>query len=136
MASMNLSSKAASTSKYAQQAEKLSPSPADLGDEKVGVYAVQATFIIPLDPVETANADRLPAVPSEEVGKINQPKQEIEDNIPRSNKVGSHGATDQDNECGFNMQDIQNQSKRHIDPLESAVPLSSTYLLFPPLHLW
>jgi hypothetical protein len=136
MASVALSSKETLAGDV-QQTEKLSPSPATPRHNSAGPTAVQATIIIPSDPtIEIGNARRLPIVPSEGAEKLNQPKQEMEDDKPCCSETGSQGVNGQSNERRFSVQDARNQSKEHSTAPRSAVPRQCTTSVFPPLPLW
>jgi hypothetical protein len=81
MAQSVLRSKAEHAIKYSHQAEKLSLDSTNDGESEIssGSTAVQAKFITPLDPViETADGNRLPAVPPDEAAKLNELKNNME----------------------------------------------------------
>lgn len=143
MSQTRLKSRAHAAVDYHQQAEKLSLGPAGLvtGEENHGV-AVQAKFITPLDPViETADGNRLPAVPVQEAHKINLLKNRSEGRPycpaparPRGlsrfdpQKVGE-GEIDR-------KQLVREDHESETSRLGEAIPPLHTHPLFPPLPLY
>ena len=141
---MAADSKATAAVQYAQHAEKLSLLPHDPeNDDSSATSAVEAKFITPRDPViETANGNRLPAVPLEEAVKLNKLKSELERENPHAEKVQSRPKTP---EPFTSLQTDHNaithgpdspQSTKAEAPLRTAIPPSKTNPLFPELPLY
>jgi pimeloyl-ACP methyl ester carboxylesterase len=130
---------------YAQQAEKLSleghPShdPTQSPDEGT---AVAAKFITPLDPViETANGDRLPAIPVYEAHKLNVLKDRVEHGArqrPNRTRKVQDGERDTDGETAARTtsRQVKGHNTDDEEPLESLMPSWRTHPLFPPLPLY
>jgi hypothetical protein len=78
MSTTQVTSCSESSAEYVRQSEKLS-----LASESTsGSTAVEAKFITPLDPViQTADGNRLPAVPVDEAHKINTLKHQAENSL-------------------------------------------------------
>ena len=99
-------SKAQAAVEFAKQSERLGQYAPDQENEGTGsTQAVEARFVTAQDPViQTADGNRLPAVPIEEATKLNRLKDILEDRDPsksgpvsgalRESKDGTtHGAT-------------------------------------------
>jgi pimeloyl-ACP methyl ester carboxylesterase len=122
---------------YEEQAQKLS-----LGKshEQDAGRAVEARFITPLDPViETADGNRLPAVPVQEAHKINLLKSRLENRPYRPGRPRGLSRFDRQNagagEVDHNQllnDDHESESSR----LDEAIPVLHTHPLFPPLPLY
>lgn len=141
MAQSTLKTKAENAVRFSHQAEKLSLKP--LTDEQSeradGSTAVEAKFITPLDPViETADGNRLPAVPLAEAAKLNRLKNDMEghntsDRTLNRESTGSHlGAEDAE----ASSVETESALKDPSPKLASAVSPSRTHPLFPPLPLY
>ncbi|EXJ74008.1 uncharacterized protein A1O5_02302 [Cladophialophora psammophila CBS 110553] len=127
---------------YEQQAEKLSleSSSRTTEDGDGHGHAVEAKFITPLDPViETADGNRLPAVPIQEAHKINLLKSRSEGRpyrpgLPRGlsrfdRQTAGLGAVDR-NEWA------KDDKESEFSRLDEAIPVLHTHPLFPPLPLY
>lgn len=154
MATLVANDKAESAIQFAHQAERLSLLPHDKDDRSsVATTAVRARFITPQDPViETANGERLPAVPLEEAQRLNELKDETEDFHPPRNTTSSgpsrpdqnsentkvvDKASDERNLEGISLHErSSHQSAKAEAPLRSAMPPSRTNPLFPPMPLY
>lgn len=127
---------------YAEQVEKLSlDTPDSVDHDDAQGVAVAAKFITPLDPViETADGNRLPAVPVQEAHRINILKDKREGR-PSQDHTRPRGlsrfqppeapAAEVDGDDILEA-DKQSQSSR----LDEAIPPAHTHPLFPPLPLY
>lgn len=148
MAESILKRKAESALRYSHQAEKLSLDPTNDGasDTSSGSTAVHAKFITPLDPViETADGNRLPAVPLDEAAKLNQLKNETEGHensttwLNRQSTESRLGAGDAQPVQRHGSGSDSREELSHVGTdakLVSAIPPSRTHPLFPPLPLY
>lgn len=77
-------SKAQDAIEFAKQSAKLGQYTSDQENDETGsTQAIEAKFITAQDPViETANGERLPAVPLEEAQKLNELKNTLDENGP------------------------------------------------------
>ncbi|KAF2636345.1 alpha/beta-hydrolase [Massarina eburnea CBS 473.64] len=125
---------------FSQQAQRLGQYSPDQEDDATGsTQAIEAKFITPQDAViETADGGRLPAVPIEEAKKLNELRDEVDEEhrseeVPkqtnmRESKDGSvHGAHLGEERGGEGQTDT---------PLMSQTPPSRTNPLFPPLPMY
>ena len=141
---MAAESKAAIAVQYAQHAEKLSLLPHDPEkDDFSATSAVEAKFITPRDPViETANGNRLPAVPLEEAVKLNELKSKLErDDSPMEERQSGPNTPEpftslQTDHDGIIHGPDSPQSTKAEAPLRTAIPPSKTNPLFPELPLY
>lgn len=152
MASRPTESKAEAATQLARQAERLSlrTQPRQNEDSRADA-AVEAKFITPRDPVvQTANGGRLPAVPVEEARKLNQLKDEVEQDS--ANGFTVLGDVDQERQLddvsctretpsaetlsGPDCKDSTDSLTKPEATLHTALPPSSTNPLFPPLPLY
>jgi pimeloyl-ACP methyl ester carboxylesterase len=147
MAQAIVKTKAESAIKFSHQAEKLSLEAPNNDSERTSSSstAVEAKFITPLDPViETADGNRLPAVPPDEAAELNRLKNGIE----RSN-IGTRRLSKSSTESKLGAGDAEPSgtdewSSRRGDDIQegasarlaTAVPPSRTHPLFPPLPLY
>ena len=141
------SPKSESAVQFAQQSERLSLlSQGSDGQDGEKTAAVEARFITPKDPViELASGDRLPAVPLAEAQKLNELRDNIE-NEDGSKEALARGslrqAEEQVQEAAklLHAEDSNPADGRPTEtegaPLRSAVPPSRTDPLFPPLPLY
>lgn len=148
MAQSILKDKAESATDFSHQAEKLSlDNPNDAPSQTTtGPIAVEAKFITPLDPViETADGNRLPAVPPGEAAKLNQLKNNINGHTPGRRLLGREStesqlaAEDAEQSRPGNPESRSQDESFLMEPgakLASAVPPSRTHPLFPPLPLY
>ena len=144
MSKTEVESRAQSAIDYAAQSEKLSLASADdASDSANGSTAVEAKFITPLDPViQTADANRLPAVPVDEAHKINMLKNQVEDLTPGSAETAVDDLiVDKRKEgkepTGEEYLDQQWHSNERAGKMgAAAIPPSRTHPLFPPLPLY
>ena len=142
MSQVQVKSKAESTLEYARQSEKLSLASGDEDSEKASASAaVEAKFITPLDPViQTADGNRLPAVPVDEANKINVLKSEIDELGPDSADTLVNGLTPGAENTGEEEEDnveghaVGKKPRRRRGA--AAIPPSRTHPLFPPLPLY
>jgi pimeloyl-ACP methyl ester carboxylesterase len=146
MAQPILSTKTPSANQYSHQAEKLSLTTND--DKSLtpsGSTAVEAKFITPLDPViETADGNRLPAVPLAEAAKLNQLKNNggytpSRRRLSKESTESKLGAEDAEPSCDDSLDSRWRDEASLKGPgakLASAVPPSRTHPLFPPLPLY
>ncbi|KAI9709268.1 MAG: hypothetical protein M1820_003388 [Bogoriella megaspora] len=135
-----------SAEEYRNQAEQLGLYAKDHETEATGsTQAVEARFITPQDPVVlTANGGRLPTIPIPEAVKLNDLRDEVEDEEYQNNSQSRHDSPQE-------IQDAQRSSRDHgarpseesatrdadpSAPLREAVPPSQTNPLFPPLPLY
>jgi pimeloyl-ACP methyl ester carboxylesterase len=148
MAQSVLSSKAELAINYSHQAEKLSLDSTNDEESETssGSTAVQANFITPLDPViETADGNRLPAVPPDEAAKLNELKNNMEGHnsirrrLSRESTESRLGAEDAEPHVPDKSDVKWREELSHNGysaKLASAVPPSRTHPLFPPLPLY
>ena len=152
MATSPTKSKADSTTQLARQAERLSLLAQHSQNENSRTTAaVEAKFVTLLDPVvQTANGGRLPAVPVEEARKLNQLKDEVEqDSVNGSTALGDVGQERQQDNAVFAQEDSSNSTlggpeygnssdslTKPEASLYTALPPSRTNPLFPPLPLY
>jgi pimeloyl-ACP methyl ester carboxylesterase len=140
-ASVSNQSKPSKAIKFAKQAQKLS-----LGgkneEEREENAAIAGRFITPHDAIiETAEGDRLPAVPVEEAQKLNRLRDEaISDNrdtLPSSEQSICGENEKQDGAITAETMRTGIQSPEgHGGPLDVAKPPAHTHPLFPPLPLY
>ena len=152
MATKIAQSKDDATTRFNRHAEKLSLLPRHEESKRVSATsAVRARFVTPQDPViETANGDRLPAVPLVEAQILNNLKSEAEG---RPFDVGPAAMGDAEREqledAGVGQvpqndmlegttlkHESSSQSSEPGAPLGNAIPPSRTNPLFPPLPLY
>ncbi len=141
MSKTRLRPKAHAASEYEQQAQKLSLEPSkDSRDADAPGRAVEAKFITPLDPViETADGNRLPAVPIQEAHKINLLKNYAEG---RSyHPVRPRGLTrfDRQNPSAVVVDKdelLKDDRESELSRLDQAIPVQHTHPLFPALPLY
>jgi pimeloyl-ACP methyl ester carboxylesterase len=148
MAQTVLRSKGDGEIEYSEQAAKLSLNRTDDEslDTSIGSTAVEAKFITPLDPViETADGNRLPAVPTIEAAKLNKLKNKIEGRhgdlrrLRRASTESRLGAEDAEPDDADDRNAAWQDEMPRKGPrakLGSAVPPSRTHPLFPPLPLY
>ena len=144
MSTTQVESRSDPSAEYARQSEKLSLAPADGASELTsGSTAVEAKFITPLDPVmQTADGNRLPAVPVDEAHKINVLKRQTENSS--SGSVGTvveeliahrHNRSDEGEVTEY--PEARAHSNERASKLgAAAIPPSRTHPLFPPLPLY
>ena len=145
MSTTQVTSRSKFSAEYAHQSEKLSlVSANDASESTSGSTAVEAKFITPLDPViQTADGNRLPAVPVDEAHKINTLKHQAENSLsdfgervveellaPKRNNRGEQLAVDGHAEARVHSN--ERASKVGV----AAIPPSRTHPLFPPLPLY
>lgn len=141
---MAADSEATAAIQYARHAEKLSLLPHNPEDSKASATsAVEARFITPRDPViETANGNRLPAVPFEEAVELNRLKDKLEQKDSPGEECQSGAkspdrSTPQDTGDGPSVCDPGSpQSTKAEAPFRTAFPPSRTNPLFPELPLY
>ncbi|KAJ9653881.1 hypothetical protein H2198_006990 [Neophaeococcomyces mojaviensis] len=116
--------------RYAELSKDLSLEQSDINEQQNSGIAVQAKFITPLDPViETADGNRLPAVPLEEAYKINALKEKAE-----GASSGSETEIESDETHLLRKRDKESASQdRNLD---ISLPPLRTHPLFPPLPLY
>jgi pimeloyl-ACP methyl ester carboxylesterase len=121
-----------STTKFAQQSEKLSLQAEDVNNERSkATAAVKARFITPVDPIiETADGSRLPTVPLKEALELNKSRDEA--------GVSTRGERNNNAETGrSHPPDHESQQSEKPDAaLRTAIPSSRTNPLFPELPLY
>jgi len=138
MSTTQVTSRSKFSAEYAHQSEKLSlVSANDPSESTSGSTAIEAKFITPLDPViQTADGNRLPAVPVDEAHKINTLKHQAENSLPDLGKraveelPGEQLVVDEDAEA--RVHSSEQASKMGA----AAIPPSRTHPLFPPLPLY
>jgi pimeloyl-ACP methyl ester carboxylesterase len=125
---------------YEQQAQKLSLGPSHLQDGDGAGRAVEARFITPLDPViETADGNRLPAVPVQEAHKINLLKSRLENRPYRPGRPRGLSRFDRQNRDVGEVdadQPAKDDHESESSRLDEAIPVFHTHPLFPPLPLY
>ena len=148
MAQSDLNRKAHNAVQFTHQAEKLSLSTNDDERSEIssGSTAVEAKFITPLDPViETADGNRLPAVPPAEAAKLNQWRDNVGNHTASSrrlskesaeSRLGAEDAEPTSHDDGDSMWRDEAALKEPSAKLAVAVPPSRTHPLFPPLPLY
>jgi pimeloyl-ACP methyl ester carboxylesterase len=138
MTQTRLSPRTHTAVEYVRHAEKLSLEPDLEGAEaQNGGTAVSAKFITPLDPVvETADGNRLPAVPIYEAHKLNLLKNGVEDRSAK--REGKSNATLHQENTGTNASPspAEANEKTTDRQLELAIPPWRTHPLFPQLPLY
>ena len=122
--------------KFTKQAEKLSLQRSDSPQKDVNdTTAVEARFITPQDPViETANGARLPTVPLKEALKLNELREQVEEQ-GSSAALGNKHAEESRFESSMN----HDPSKQNSSPeaaFRESVPPQRTHPLFPDLPLY
>ncbi|KEF54780.1 uncharacterized protein A1O9_09222 [Exophiala aquamarina CBS 119918] len=143
MSQTQLRSRAYAALDYVDQVEKLSLEPAGREDDQGhrGV-AVEAKFITPLDPViETADSNRLPAVPVPEAHKINVLKDQAEGRSTRRPptpppSLSRFEKSDASGDGCDPQTLIQEDHENATSSLGNAIPPTVTHPLFPPLPLY
>lgn len=141
---MAADAKATAAIQYARHAEKLSLLPHNPEDSNASATsAVEARFITPRDPViETANGNRLPAVPLEEAVELNRLKDKLEQKDSPGERCQSGAktperSTSQYTGDGPSEYDTGSpQSTKAEAPFRTAFPPSKTNPLFPELPLY
>ena len=134
--------KAQAAKDFADQAEHLGQYTAAQETEETGsTQAVEAQFVTPQDPViQTANGGRLPAVPIPEAIKLNNLKDELEEEHVAERQDSGNAVEDKQVQSSpHGARPSQESSTRSTDPdalLRDAVPPSRTNPLFPPLPLY
>lgn len=145
MSAIEAKTRLANAIKFAHQVEKLSLLPHEDGDPSTDpTTAVEAKFITPLDPViETANGDRLPAIPLHKAEKLNRLKDEISGQGPEpgSDQPGSHAQSKEidralQQDSTGERDDVAGSTQSNGTSLRDATPPSRTHPLFPPLPLY
>jgi pimeloyl-ACP methyl ester carboxylesterase len=145
MSTMQVTSGSQSSAEYARQSEKLSLVSADGASESTSAStAVGAKFVTPLDPViQTADGNRLPAVPVNEAHKINSLKHQAENSLSDSReRVVEELSAPKRNNGGDQLAVGEHaEARAHSDERASkmgaaAIPPSRTHPLFPPLPLY
>ena len=152
MAQVTVQHKTDAAIQFAHQAERLSLLPHDTeSDEAAQTTAVEAKFVTPRDAVvETANGERLPAVPLSEAQKLNQLKDIVEGRQSESKGASGGMPQSEQREAAEDIESAveerafqENVSAGSIGQptddrgkLGGAVPPSSTNPLFPPLPLY
>ncbi|EXJ56763.1 hypothetical protein A1O7_07107 [Cladophialophora yegresii CBS 114405] len=141
MSQTQLRTRAHAAVDYEEQAKKLSLEPSTNGqDPDASGHAVEATFITPLDPViETADGNRLPAIPIQEAHKINLLKNRSEGRP--YHPVRPRGLTRFDRQnAGVGAVDrnelLKDDQESESSRLDEAIPVLHTHPLFPPLPLY
>lgn len=143
MSQTQLRSRAHAAVDYVDQVEKLSLDPVNQENrqDQHGV-AVEAKFITPLDPViETADGNRLPAVPVQEAHKINVLKDQSEGRGGRRPPTPPPGlsrfAQSDASGDGLDQQTLAQEDRKSASRrLGDAIPPTATHPLFPPLPLY
>jgi pimeloyl-ACP methyl ester carboxylesterase len=143
MSQTQLRSRAHAAVDYVDQVEKLSLEPVNQAtDQDQHGVAVEAKFITPLDPViETADGNRLPAVPLQEAHKINVLKDQSEGRGGRRPPAPPRGLSRFEKpDTSSNELDqqtlVQEDRKSATRSLGDAIPPAVTHPLFPPLPLY
>ncbi len=127
-----------STSKFTQQAEKLSLQADDIKNEQSkATAAVEARFITPLDPViETADGSRLPTVPLKEALELNKLRDEASTSTRKERKNNDKAERAESLIESLPQDPESQQSERPDAALRTAIPPSRTNPLFPELPLY
>lgn len=148
MTQPGVSSNAQAAIQYAQCAEKLSLETFKANNEPHGGTAVEAKFITPLDPViQTADGNRLPAVPVTEAHRFNVLKSQVDqqstkqtpapDKADQSLFSPTAGARDNNKtDLQANAEPDRSNAEQEDGDLRSSVVPTSTHPLFPPLPLY
>src|ERR1700742_3536089 len=137
MPQIQLQTRAHAAVDYEQQAQKLSLEQwSNGGDTDPPGKAVEAKFITPLDPViETADSNRLPAVPLQEAHKINLLKNRSEGqpyHPVRPRGLTRFNQQDADIEAVNKRDLLQDDQESQTSRLDEAIPVLHTHPLFPP----
>jgi hypothetical protein len=145
MSTTQVTSCSKSSAEYARQSAKLSLASANDASESTSCStAVEVKFITPLDPViQTADGNRLPAVPVDEAHKINTLKHQAENSLsdfgervveelpaPKRKNRGEQLAV------GEHAEARVHSNERASMMGAAAIPPSRTHPLFPPLPLY
>jgi pimeloyl-ACP methyl ester carboxylesterase len=138
MSTTQVTSRSESSAEYARQSEKLSLTSADDPSESTsGSTAVEAKFITPLDPViQTADGNRLPAVPVDEAHKINTLKHQAENSLPDFGKRAAEELPGEQLVVDEHAEARVHSSEQASKMGAAAIPPSRTHPLFPPLPLY
>jgi pimeloyl-ACP methyl ester carboxylesterase len=144
MSITQVKSRSEPSAEYARQSEKLSLASADdASDSTSGSTAVEAKFITPLDPViQTADGNRLPAVPVDEAHKINVLKHQAENSASGSGgiiveELLAHSKNGSDEVGREEHAEATTPSNERASKMgAAAIPPSRTHPLFPPLPLY
>ncbi|KAK5071809.1 hypothetical protein LTR64_004413 [Lithohypha guttulata] len=132
MSQTQVSTSIQAAKRYAELSQQLSLANPDALDNDTGV-AVQAKFITPLDPViETADGNRLPAVPVEEAHKINALKSKADGQEESLIKCTSQEKEKEKSRLSLLEKDVSAPD----DSLDLALPPVTSHPLFPPLPLY
>lgn len=143
MSTTQVTRRSESSAEYARQSEKLSLASTDAASESTsGSTAVEAKFITPLDSViQTADGNRLPAVPVDEAHKINSLKHQAEMSDSGERVVEELPAPTRNNggdqlAVGEHAEARVHSNERASKMGAAAIPPSRTHPLFPPLPLY
>jgi len=138
MSTTQVTSRSKFSAEYAHQSEKLSlVSANDPSESTSGSTAVEAKFITPLDPViQTADGNRLPAVPVDEAHKINTLKHQAENSLPDLGKRAVEELPGEQLVVDEHAETRVHSSEQASKMGAAAIPPSRTHPLFPPLPLY